>query len=198
MEPVSMTAAVTALGAALPSASTVAAGAGVASTGLSLIGGLMQAQGQEDEGAARAQTALYRSQIASNNATIEQQNRTYALQRGEILADEQRVRTRGVLGAQRAAMGASGADLSGGSTGDVLASTAETGELDALMIMHNAAMQARDSELRGANYQREAGLEIMSARNARRAGSRQATASLIGTAASVSDRWARYRSSGVV
>lgn len=95
-------------------------------------------------------------------------------------------------------MGASGADLSGGSTGDVLASTTETGELDALMIMHNAAMQARDSELRGANYQREAGLERLSARNAHRAGSRNATATLIGTAASVSDRWARYRSSGVM
>jgi hypothetical protein len=96
--------------------------------------------------------------IASTMATraaVQQQNRTAdyntsvtkyeaadAINRGKVEENLHRQKVQRLIGAQRAAFGASGAKVDSGSSLDVISDTARFGEMDALAIRANAKREA--------------------------------------------------------
>lgn len=99
-----------------------------------VAGGVLQASGQ-------AKAGKYQEQIAFQNAAVMDAQAADALRRGRIAAGRQRQQTRGLIGAQRASFGAQGIDMSSGSAADLQADAAKFGELDALTILQNAALE---------------------------------------------------------
>ena len=87
------------------------------------------------------QQGKYEAEVAGQNAQLASKAAGDALQRGKEDAAAARMRVRAIIGAQRAKYAASGAELSGTPV-DVLADTAQLGELDALTIENNAAREA--------------------------------------------------------
>lgn len=115
-------------------------GTGLAGLGLSAAGAAQQAS--TANAAADAQ-----SKIAANNAKTAESEARYAEATAEENAQAQRRKTAQVIGAQRAAMGASGAVVDQGSFMDVTLDTATRGELDAQALLDEgdrAAWRARN------------------------------------------------------
>lgn len=87
------------------------------------------------------QTGQYQRAIADQNAQLAEQSAIDASRRGAIEEEQHRARVRAILGAQRAAFGASNVVSSSGSPLGLLADTAQFGEADALTIRNNAARE---------------------------------------------------------
>lgn len=87
-----------------------------------------------------------------------------ATQRGLMEEERHRAKVRQVIGAQRAAMGGSGAVADEGSFGDILFDTIQAGEMDAQMIRYNAGQEAYGAKMQGLSY----GLEAKQAKAGRR------------------------------
>lgn len=126
--------------------------------------------------------ADYGQDIANNNAIISQQKADDALERGEESERRHREQVEALKGQQRSALAANGVVLDDGSALDILADTAEQGELDALTIRHNAQSEATD-------YLNQAGGFSAQGEMASYEGTANATASIIGGAGSVADKW---------
>lgn len=154
----------------------------IASLASTVIGGGISAVGAVASGQAAQAAANYRAQVARNNAI-------FALQKGEVEAQAQGMKTSAMLGKQRAAFGASGLEVGTGSHVDVQASTAEMGRLDELTILNNAANRALGLRTEGT-------LEETSGKAAATEGFLKAGGSLIGSASSVSDKWLGYKQRG--
>ena len=122
---------------------TVAAWSAIAGTGL-------MAYGQYRQG----QTA---QKMANYNADVARVKAADAISAGAIAEQQQRNKTRQILGAQTAAMAASGSVIGSGTNADILDQTVKYGELDAQTIRTNAwkaafglETQARADNLQGA------------------------------------------------
>lgn len=76
------------------------------------------------------------------NANILDMKASDAYSRGDVAAEQKRSETAGVVGMQRAMMGASGVDVNTGSSAQVQTDTVGTGALDAETIRVNAAREA--------------------------------------------------------
>jgi hypothetical protein len=76
------------------------------------------------------------------NASLADQQANDAIARGKDAAGQSAQNTRGFLGTQRAALGASGVEVDSGSAATLQSDTAQLGELDRMMIEHNAARDA--------------------------------------------------------
>lgn len=159
-----------------------------------IIGGI----GAYTSGQAGAASASYQSQVAKNNAIIAEQNAQFELQKGQVEAENQNYKTRGLVGQQKAAQGASGIDVNSGSALDVRKSAVELGHLDALTLLNNAGAKAAGFRAQGSNYTAEAGLDTMKASASKTAGTIGAFSSLISGASSFSDKWATYSQKGII
>jgi hypothetical protein len=128
------------------------------------------------------QQADYEGNILDLNAGLADRQAKDALTRGRL--DENRVRadTRGLMGAQRAALGASGVDLTVGSPLDVQADAAGIGEVDARTIRNNARREAYGYQVDAVNLRTRAGMTRTAGRN-QAAGIRDAAASTLLTGA---------------
>jgi len=172
------------------SASTVAMmslAATVASTGMSVMGQMQQAQSAQA-------MAGYQAQVAENNRIAAERMAVDAEKRGQVAESRQRLRTKGIMGTQIAALAAQGTDLEGSPT-DILGDTAYAGEIDALTIRSNAAREAWGYRTKGVEFGNEVGLA-----NARQGASGLSAlgvgSSLIAGAGSVADKWYRFNRSG--
>jgi type II secretory pathway pseudopilin PulG len=95
--------------------------------------------------------------IADNtNAQLATDQASVAIDNGQIKAESADLRTGQIYGAQRAALGANGVDLSQGSATDVLASTKMLGAKDAATIMDNALTEAWGYKAQADEYKSEA------------------------------------------
>jgi len=115
----------------------------IAYIGMAVMAGSQVMQGQAQQ------------QIQSRNAQVLEQKAAEARKMGAVQEEQQRIRTDQVLGAQRAAAGASGVEAEGGSFGQLYQDTVTQGELDALTIRSNAAKGAwgYDQEAASSRYQ---------------------------------------------
>jgi hypothetical protein len=120
-----------------------------ASTAMAVAGAVKQGQ-------AASQAANYNSQLATQNAGI-------AAAQGEAAAQAQSRDSQRRIGAETAAYGASGVQMSDGSPADVLADSARSAALDNLTVKYNY-------QLRGMGYQNQANLESSNSSNASAAG----------------------------
>ena len=162
-----------------------------ASTAVGVVSAVQQGQAQKD-------AANYQAQVAKNNAWLAEKQAQDTEDRGAEAERQHRVKVNQVLGAQRAAMAGQGADLSSGSTLDILGDTAATGTLDALTTRNNFDRDAAGLRAQGANYTAQAGLYEAQAKNAGVAGWLGASSSLLGGASSLGDKWAAYKTKGLL
>ncbi|WP_192956071.1 hypothetical protein [Klebsiella pneumoniae] len=109
----------------------------------------MQAYSQHQQG-------KYAQAVANQNADIAETQAQDAVNRGNIQAEEVRRRNRQAAGTQAATMGATGADLSSGTSLDIFGDTAQFGTLDALTTVNNAQREAYGYQTQAANYEAQA------------------------------------------
>lgn len=157
------------------------------------VGALVGAVGATQTGQANYQAATYQSAVAQNNQTIAEQNARYALEAGRSQESAQREKTAQMIGMQRAQMAANGIDIGSGSALNVQASTAATGELDALTIRNNAARAAYNYNVQAGDFAANAKLADMTAANATKTGGINAVSSIVGDAGSVADKWLKWK-----
>ena len=177
------------------SATTVMAAASLAITAAG-TGAAMVAQSQQAE--AQQKSADYQAAVARNNATAAGYNAQSAIDQGEIAAQTQQIKTRNLVGAQRAAQAANGVDINSGTPLDIQSDAAMLGQLDALTIRYNAQTKANNYLAQAGQYNSQAGLFDMQGDNAASAGMIGMGTSLLGGAASISDKWATYKQKGVL
>jgi hypothetical protein len=168
------------------SATTVAymsIAASIAAAGMSAYGQMQQSQAQKAQ-------AEYQSAVARNNQIIGEQNAADAMKRGEIEADKHRAKVQQLKGTQKAAMAAGGFEIDTGSNLDILADTAQMGELDALTILNNAEREAYQHKVAAMNSSAQAGLYGMAA--ASQSPLLSGGTALVGGLATAAGNYARY------
>lgn len=115
---------------------------------------------------AQAQNVSFQQGIADRNAQQASLAAQDAVARGEVAVQNQRNRVAGIMGSQRAAIGASGVQNDTGTTGDVLTQTATLGEFDAQTIRANALREAWGYKVQGTNFKLQGQLDQMEGQNA--------------------------------
>lgn len=93
----------------------------------------------------------YQQSVANVNADLDDLSAGDAIARGDKAAGAQHKKTKQLIGAQRAALGASGAAVNSGSAADLTADSKTLGALDALTIKSNAAREAFGYKVQGLN-----------------------------------------------
>lgn len=176
------------IGASAAAANAVAdtaAGLGVADAGLSfgtyasLASSAISGISALEQGNAASGAAKYNSAVQANNATIAKQNASYAGQEGEEQAEEASMKDRAKVATITSQQGASGVDLSSGSSVDVRSSASELGQLDIQNIRANAARKAYGFETEAASDTGQSQLDAYTAKNASTSGSVNAATSLL-------------------
>ncbi len=120
-------------------------GSSAAMGGLSSIGtAFSQSQAMQAQGA-------YQNTVAQANAGVAGIQSTNAIQQGDIAATQSDLKTRGIIGSQRASLAAQGVDINSGSAAAVQASTGAVGALDSLTIRNNAWRQAWGYQVQAEN-----------------------------------------------
>jgi hypothetical protein len=94
------------------------------------------------QGQAAKQQGRYTQQVEEQNATVSERRAADALARGEQEAGERRLKTRQLLGSQRAALAGNNVDLQDGTALDLVGDTAMFGQVDEARIRQNAAREA--------------------------------------------------------
>lgn len=100
----------------------------------------------------------YQARVAENNAMAMEYEAKEAEADAQLKAEEQRRKTRMVLGQQRAAQGASGLLVDSGSFGELTLDTIEYGKYDELAILHEGDMDAWRYRTRGQGFTNQASL----------------------------------------
>lgn len=173
-------------------ASTIA----IAALATAVVGTGIAGYGAIQQGNAAQSAADYQAQVATNNATIADQNAKSAVAAGNAQAEQQRMKTNAIIGAQVAAQASSGLDTGSGSPLDVRTSTKELGELDVLTIRNNAARQAYGYQSQSNSFAAQSGLDLATGANAATAGQISSVSSILGGASSVGKKFADFKTSG--
>lgn len=160
-----------------------------ASAAASFAGSMITAAGQEYDASAKANMLNYQKSVALVNKNIAEQNAAYERYTGEVTAQESGMKTRYEVGLAKATQAGSGLDVNTGSTADVRESMREVGYQDQALIRANAARRAYGSEIEGFTKGTDAVLYGMGATTAKKMGDISATASILGGAGSVADKW---------
>ena len=159
------------------------------------IGAGISAYGKYEAGQAQAATASYQAQVAANNAAIAKENATLEMNAGEVAATNQGMKTRAMVGAEKAGQGAGGIDVNTGSTVAVRSGTEELGLLDAMTIRSNAARKAYGYQVAATSDTAQSQLDTMEASQAKQAGDIGALGTLLSSASSVGGKFAGLKMS---
>lgn len=197
------TAAASTAAASTAAAGTAAAGtAAAASAGMSgwaaaglaasLAGAGATAYGAYQSGKAGEETMKYQSEVDKYNAEVAYNNSLMEMDAGTEEARRQRLKTAIAIGQQKAEMGASGIDISDGNALDIIADTAEMGELDALMIEYGAEKRAANYLTQSGQYSAQSAMDLVSGQNKATSGMINAAGTGLGGIGTSASRWSRY------
>lgn len=170
----------------------------IASIAATVVGGGISAVGAAQAGAAGKASYTYQSQVAANNKIIADRNAEYAIAAGETEAQTMGMKTKAQIGQTLATQGAKGLNVNSGSNLAVRESEASIGSFNEMMIRHNAQRQAYGAKVEGMNQENQAKTSMMAGQQASKAGQIGALSSIVGSAASVSNKWLGYSRTGVV
>ena len=112
---------------------------------------------------AQQQAAKYQSQVNANNAIIAGQQRSAAIQQGQIETENNQLQQAQILGQQKATLAANGVDLSSGSAVDQLATTRFLGAQAINAIQANAARAAWGYQVQAGSEQGQSALSAWQA-----------------------------------
>lgn len=158
-------------------------GASIGGAALSILGAYQKSKSDK-------KAYDYQAQVDQNNAGLAGMQARDAIQRGEINASNQRIRTAQLIGTQRAAMAANGVALDEGSPLRVLDDTAFMGEKDALTILDNSNREAWAIRNQATNYSNNANL--LHARADAENPFVNAAGTALTTGGTVADKWYNY------
>ena len=173
---------------------TIIAGVGLATT---LVGGVMEAQGQIAEGQAAAATGRYNRQVLRNAAITARHNARRAGERGREQVTDIAERGRFLSGRQLTALAANGVVVDSGSGLDLQADMNR-------QIRRNIARTRQETVDRQAGFITEAAdleqrgvLAEIGGSNAAAAANRRAQSTLINTGTTVASKWYGFSKEGV-
>lgn len=160
-------------------------------------GAVVSAFGNYMQGQDTAAMYNYRAGVAQTNAMIEKQNADYAIQAGEVKAQQEGMKVRAQVGQIRADQGASGLDVGSGSAALVQQSAKEIGAEDVAIIRSDAAKRAYGYDVSAYQYGTQESLDKFAASTSKTSGDIAAIGSLLGGASSVSSKWMQGQSLGM-
>jgi hypothetical protein len=166
-----------------PSATAGAAGAAGSASEMGKIGLYASIASGFSNTLGSVTNSINTRRTADLNAGLADQQASDALARGQDAEFKSRLRTAQLKGTQTATLAAHGVALDQGSALDILTSTDVMGAADAATIHDNAAKESWGYKVQASNYRSQAANA-----NPWAAGG----ASLLGSAASVADRWYKY------
>lgn len=166
--------------------------------GGAVLGTVVGAVGQIQEGQALKEQAAYQAAVARNNQILAERAAQDALDRGKIEEQRQRSATKQLQGRQRAVLAANGVVVDVGSALDITSDTAAIGELDALTIRSNAEREALGFRTQGMNFQAEADLAKAKGEAASQAGYMGAMGTLLSGGGQVAQKWYNFKKTGVL
>lgn len=170
---------------------------GAASLGLSVVGGGLNALGASKKGAADAKMFKYQSGVAQINKQIAEQNAAHARATGEAQAVVSGMKSKQQMGSIKVAQAASGTDVTSGTNVDVQESQEAISGYEQDVIRNEAAWKAYGYEVEGTKQGAQAGAYDVAAKDASSGGDLAAWGSIIGTAGSVSGKWAQGKMQGM-
>lgn len=154
---------------------------------------LISAAGAKQQADAQARASEYQAAVAQQNQQVANQYADMEKARGEQLAQQKQTETAQREGAMQTAIAANGLDTGTGSALRLSNDTLAMGDLDARTIRYNASKAAYGYQTQSVSYGNQASLDMMAAQDARNSGNLGAFSSIISGAASVSDKWAKYK-----
>jgi hypothetical protein len=125
------------------SAITGLVGTGV-SAGSTAVGAYSQSQAYTEQG-------RFSRSMGNLNANMTEMQATDAIHRGNVAANRQNLRTRLLIGRQRAVAAGQGVDVNSGSALDLQANAARMGVIDANTLKMNAYKEAMGLRMEGSN-----------------------------------------------
>ena len=158
----------------------------------SVLSGFTSAVGSVASASAQRAAASYQANMLDLNAQMAERNAQGELMRGQREEQSVRLRTAQLKSSQRVALAANGLDLGQGTANDVLTSTDVMGENDANTVAANALRSAFGYRTQAMNFANEARMRRASAPSVAGA----LATSLIGSATSVSEKWANLKKTG--
>jgi hypothetical protein len=179
-------------------ADPITGGLAAASLVSGIAGGVASAAGTAQSSAAQSQAYTYQAGIAAQNQLIAQQNESYALMQGEQQAAQSGMKARSQAGQIRAAQGASGLNVNTGTNVDVQKGQSQIAGMEQTAIRSSSAKAAYDYDISGFQAGEQANLYKMAAANVKSAAPLAEAASILGSASSVSSKWAGFQQSGAL
>jgi hypothetical protein len=162
---------------------------GPLSLGLTAAGAGISAIGAAQSASAQAANARYQAQVARNNQIVAEQNAGAAIQTGEERVTARSLAGAAALGRIKVGQAANNVDINVGSPVAVRASQAQMNQLDTATVMNTAELESYGYRAQGANYLAQSQLDTAEAAQARAAAPIAVSASLIGGAGQVADRY---------
>ena len=120
----------------------------------SVAGAAVTAKGQIDQG-------KYQEAVGKNNAIVADQQKSDALLRGEQAENAHRRQVAQIREKQRTTANAAGVNSGVGSVSRELQDTAQFGELDSLMVRHNAIREGYGYDVQATNFLAQSKLDKM-------------------------------------
>ncbi len=111
------------------------------------------------------QLGRYKQQTENENADFLDIQAKDAILRGDRASNDLKLKTKGLIGRQRAAMAAQGIDIGDGSALDIQEDTAGQGAMDALTIKNNAWRESFGFGMQARARRRAGSLEMLAAKN---------------------------------
>lgn len=165
--------------------------------GLSLLGGLGQAKGQQQQYTAQADAAAYQATVANKNSAVAEEYAKSEEQRGQVEFENTKIAGKQIISAQKAGQGASGLDVGSGSPLRVRQSQAVLNELDAATVLSNAAKRAYGFRTQGEDFAATAGLLRMQEDSTRKAGKTAVGNTLLSTVGNMGTKILGFNQVGV-
>lgn len=137
-------------------AATIAVASTALSTGIGVASAIAQSQAQQRQLDAQSEQASYQAQIERRNRQLAEEEASARRREGYENMAAKRQETAKLIGRQRAALGASGAVVDEGSALDLVADSAEQGEIDAINIFNRGIDSSYQSQIQAWNHGNQA------------------------------------------
>ena len=166
--------------------------------GAGILGGITGAIGQVQQSDAQASMYKYQAGLSAQNALIQKQNETYALQQGEQAANQSGMKSRFQEGQIKVGQAASGFNVNTGTDVNVQQGQKLIGQMDQAAIRSTAAKRAYDYDISSIQASDQASAYTASAKNVQAAMPLSIASSILGSAASVGSKWNAMQTSGAI
>jgi len=160
------------------------------------LGSIIQGIGAGEQAQANAQAYTYKAGVALLNKQINLTNANWAVESGDIKAEESGLQAKQQIGETLATQAASGLDVTSGSAARVRDSQESVADFNQGIIRWDAAKAAWNFGAKAATDEAEANLDTMAAATSKQAGTLAEIGSFLGGAGSVASKWYQGQSQG--